>query len=78
MNKLNHEWTYGIVKDGDRKFIAEVYYKELKTKTKLLFYYKIDWKQRLTDWKLIRKDLKLQKKYMTYFEWKDNKLVAVI
>jgi hypothetical protein len=72
-------WIYGLVKDGRKIYVSEVYFKEKKDKTEWLFSDPVRFKDRIRYFFKINKAIKSQEKVMKYFEWdkKKRKLVIV-
>ncbi|MFW6047383.1 MAG: hypothetical protein ACOCP4_06345 [Candidatus Woesearchaeota archaeon] len=80
INKVNINkvyWTYGLVNFEGKLRVAEIYFEQLKTKNRYLFFFIPSKLELILNLWRILKDIYAQKKVMKYFEWDKDKIIIV-
>ena len=70
-------WSYGLIKFEGKLRIAEIYFEQLKTKHRYLFFFFPSVTEIIfNSWKIL-KDIHSQKKVMKYFGWDGEKIIEI-
>lgn len=70
-------WTYGLIKFEGKIRIAEIYFEQLKTKPRYLFFFCPGILEVILNFRRVFRDIMEQKKVMKHFEWDGKKIIVI-